>query len=151
MQTRLTPNNTPKTRLLSSNSIRLSVCPPYCCLTLANKASFKKCYTLKQRYHHPNGDLRLSLRLMDQISVVRPLKHFFLALAAVDACCCYSMRRLEQQENNDSAFKPPPPDSSQGDIVKRAAGDSGSSDINSQTFRNAERSSFAYFPEAAAA
>lgn len=61
------------------------------------------------------------------------------------------MRRLEQQENNDSAFKPPPPDSSQGDIVKRAAGDSGSSDINSQTFRNAERSSVAYFPEAAAA
>lgn len=61
------------------------------------------------------------------------------------------MRHLEQRENNDSAFKPQPPDSSQGDIVKRAAGDSGSSDINSQTFRNAERSSVPYFPEAAAA
>lgn len=96
------------------------------------------------------------LALMDQISVVRPPKRCFLATetsrrASVEARCCYSMRRLEQQENNDSAFKPQPPDSSQGDIVKRAAGDSGSSDINSQTLRNAERSSVAYFPEAAAA
>lgn len=83
---------------------------------------------------------------MDQISVVRPLKHFFWQSRPVVAipCDASSSRRTTTLLSNHNRR-------TQGDIVKRAAGDSGSSDINSQTFRNAERSSVAYFPEAAAA